>query len=63
MATQSKVASLPDNCLIYNGDIHTDSAKRLLEEKLDLDYYIKRTYEKLLTFIPPAYLQNDQIAV
>lgn len=48
--SQAKVANLPDNVFIYNGDLKeaTDDIK----SKIDWQYYVNRIYERIGEFIP-----------
>lgn len=45
--SKSKVTSLPPNVFVYNNNIN----KATLIDKIDYDYYVKRGYEKIETFL------------
>lgn len=48
---KAKVANLPPNVFVYDGEIVSEKAINELIEKIDYQYYIDRSYEKLGEFI------------
>ena len=48
---RAKVANLPDNVFVYDGDINNKETIEKLSELIDYQYYIDRAYEKLGEFI------------
>lgn len=51
--SKSKVTSLPSNVFIYNEDI----TNATLSDRIDYDYYVKRGYEKIETFLTDDIIQ------
>lgn len=49
--TRAKVASLPDNCFVYDHEILSDSAYQKISGMIDWQYYIDRGYERIREFI------------
>lgn len=47
----SKMPNLPDNVFMYNDDITSTEVIEELLSKIDFQYYIDRTYEKILSFV------------
>lgn len=47
----AKVSNLPDNVFIYNDEILSEETIDKLSSKINFDYYIKRTYERMIAFI------------
>lgn len=45
-----KVGGLPDNVFVYNNDITSMSADLL--SKIDYDWYVRKAYEKINSFLP-----------
>lgn len=45
-----KMPNMPDSYFIYNDEILSDAAKQKLIEKIDYNYYIKRSYERIEEF-------------
>ena len=50
--SKTKFASLPTNIFVYNEDINSNDTKFYLSDKIDYNYYIKRSYERILEFMP-----------
>ncbi len=48
---RARMQSYPDNIFIYNDEVLSDEAAVLLSHKIDYNYYIKRSYEKIAEFI------------
>lgn len=46
----AKIASLPDNVFIFNEDINNVDNREKILERLDLDYYLYRIYERIQEF-------------
>ena len=49
--TKAKVSNLSDNVFVYNKEILSDKSVDELIPKIDYNYYIKRSYERILEFI------------
>ena len=49
---QSIIPMLPKSVFSYNEDIRSDEAYEKLKDKIDWQYYIDRTYERIKEFIP-----------
>lgn len=47
---QSRIAGLPQNVFIYNGDIRSKETADELAELIDYDYYVKRIYSRIAEF-------------
>lgn len=47
----SKLQNIPDNVFIYNEEILSQQAVDSLIHKIDYNYYVKRSYERILEFI------------
>ena len=45
-----KYANLPDNVFIYNNEILSEESVNNLIDRIDYDYYIKRSYERIKEF-------------
>ena len=49
--TKSKIAGLPENMFVYNGDIRGEETVKELNKRIDFDYYVNRIYERILEFV------------
>ena len=49
---KAKISNLPDDIFIYNQEIMSDDIKAELSKKIDFDYYVRRSYERIKEFIP-----------
>ena len=49
--TKSKIAGLPENMFVYNGDIRGEETVKELDKRIDFDYYVNRIYERILEFV------------
>ena len=49
--TKSKIAGLPENMFVYNGDIRGEETIKELDKRIDFDYYVNRIYERILEFV------------
>ena len=49
--SRAKVANLPPSVFIHNQSILDEKAIKEIQSQMDYDYYIKRIYEKIETFI------------
>ena len=47
-----KVPNLPDNILVYNDEILSNKTVTSLQQFIDYNWYIKRSYERIKEFIP-----------
>ena len=47
---KAKVSNLPDSIFVYNNDIRKSETIEQLQSKIDYDYYINRSYERILEF-------------
>ena len=59
--TKSKVSNLPDNVFIYNENILEDNTVNKLKEKIDYQYYIDRSYERIAEFLLIPYVKDLKI--
>lgn len=50
--SKSRFPSLPNSIFVYNNEIFSEDSKKIIEEKIDYIYYIKRIYERILEFLP-----------
>lgn len=50
-ATKSKLQNVPENVFVHNKEILTDEAIDKLLPKINFDYYIDRSYERIQEFI------------
>ena len=48
---KSKIAGLPENMFVYNGDIRGEETVKELDKRIDFDYYVNRIYERILEFV------------
>lgn len=48
---KSKVSNLPNSIFIYNNEILSEETVNKLIEEIDYDYYVKRSYERILEFV------------
>ena len=49
---QSIVPMLPDSVFVYNEDINSEETLEKLKDKINWQYYVDRTYERIKEFIP-----------
>lgn len=49
---QSIIPMLPKSVFVYNEDINSDEVYDKIKDKIDWQYYIDRTYERMKEFIP-----------
>lgn len=49
--TRAKVANVPENVFVYDGDIRIPETIEKLNGMIDWDYYTRRAYEKIDTFL------------
>ena len=42
----------PDSVFVYNEDINSEETLEKLKDKINWQYYIDRTYERIKEFIP-----------
>lgn len=49
--TKARYQNTPDNVFIFNEDIRSDENKKLLFSKIDWNYYVERSYERILEFM------------
>lgn len=50
--SKSRFSSLPDSVFVYNNEILSDKTKVYLLNKIDYNYYIIRSYERIMEFLP-----------
>lgn len=48
--SKSKIAGLPEHCMIYNEEILSENVVLDLMQRIDYNYYIERAYAKILAF-------------
>lgn len=48
---KSKVSSLPNSVFVYNNDIRDQNALNEIQDKIDFQYYVDRSYERIAEFI------------
>ena len=46
-----KLQSVPENVLIWNGEILSDEAVKTLVDQIDYDFYVKRIYKRIKEFL------------
>lgn len=49
---QSIIPMLPKSVFVYNDDINSAETYERLKEKIDWQYYVDRTYERIAEFVP-----------
>lgn len=49
---QSIIPMLPSSVFVYNEDINSEEVFEKLKDKIDWQYYVDRTYERIKEFIP-----------
>lgn len=49
-APKSKLQNVPDNVFVYNNEILSESAVNTVMQYIDYDYYIRRSYQRILEF-------------
>lgn len=48
---RAKVSNLPNSVFVYNDEILSDDAYKIVSDKIDWQYYIDRSYERIMPFI------------
>lgn len=48
---KAKVSNLPSNVFVYNDDIRNQDILKELQRKIDFQYYVDRSYERIAEFI------------
>ena len=58
---RAKVSNLPDSVFVYNDEILSDDAYKVLSEKIDYDYYVQRGYERIQEFVNIQQIKGVEI--
>lgn len=59
--TSTVVANMPESCFVYNNEILSNDAYNSIKDKIDWQYYVDRTYKRILEFVDVPQIKELRI--